>query len=101
MPPKAPVLFCLDDARFDAHRDRGPHPEQPARLSAVRRGLVDTLVAGGAELVTPREAQDEELLRVHSPEHLALLERMFAQGQGHIDGDTFFGPGSRTAARLA
>jgi acetoin utilization deacetylase AcuC-like enzyme len=100
MPAKSPVLFCLDDARFDAHKDKGPHPEQPARLAAVRRGLVETL-ADSAELVTPREAADDELLRVHTPEHLALLERMFAQGQGHIDGDTFFGPGSRTAARLA
>jgi acetoin utilization deacetylase AcuC-like enzyme len=101
MPAKSPVLFCLDDARFDAHRDRGPHPEQPARLEAVRRGLVDTLRAGGAELLTPREAAEAELLRVHSAAHLALLERMFAEGQGHIDGDTFFGPGSRTAALLA
>jgi acetoin utilization deacetylase AcuC-like enzyme len=101
MPAKSPVLFCLDDARFDAHRDRGPHPEQPARLEAVRRGLLDTLLNAGAEQVAPREVADDELLRVHTPEHLALLERMFAQGQGHIDGDTFFGPGSRSAARLA
>jgi acetoin utilization deacetylase AcuC-like enzyme len=101
MSAKSPVLFCLDDARFDAHKDRGPHPEQPARLAAVRRGLVETLSAGGAELVAPREADEAELLRVHTPEHLALLDRMFAEGQGHIDGDTFFGPGSRTAAWLA
>jgi acetoin utilization deacetylase AcuC-like enzyme len=101
MAAESPALFCVDDPRFDRHRAEGSHPERPERLSAIRRGLVTTLREGGAELVTPREASDEELLRVHSDEHVASLESAFAQGAGYLDPDTFFSEGSRAATRLA
>lgn len=94
-------LYVIDDARFDAHAATSPHPEQPARLGAVRRGLVDTLREGGATLLSPRRATNEELLAVHTPEHLAALEKTLARGRGVIDEDTFFCPATHEATWLA
>lgn len=94
-------LFVIDDERFDAHGANTPHPEQPARLGAVRRGLVSTLIGGGAERLTPRLARAEELARVHAPEYLDALTRTLDQGAGYVDEDTYFSAGTPIAAWLA
>ncbi len=94
-------LYVIDDPRFDAHAASTPHPEQPARLGAVRRGLVSALAAAGAERLTPRLATTEELLRVHTREHIEMLERLLAHGSGYIDEDTFISSGTREATWLA
>jgi len=94
-------LYVIDDARFDAHAAASPHPEQPARLGAIRRGLVSTLRDGGAIPLTPRPASMEELLAVHSAEHLEDLQQTLARGRGVIDEDTFFSPGTHEATWLA
>jgi acetoin utilization deacetylase AcuC-like enzyme len=48
-----------------------------------------------------REATDEELLRVHTPEHLAAIAKYERQGGGLIEADTGMSPGSERAGRLA
>jgi acetoin utilization deacetylase AcuC-like enzyme len=96
-----PRLFVIDDERFDAHAAPVPHVEQPARLKAIRRGLVSPLRKGGAELLAPRMASEEELLRVHAPEHVAELSRVLPLGTGVIDDDTFISPGTYAATWLA
>jgi acetoin utilization deacetylase AcuC-like enzyme len=101
MATPAHILYC-DDARFDAHQSPPGHPEQPARLAAVRRGLIATLAEAQAELVPPREANPDELIQVHTAKHVEGLERALrGGGSGHLDGDTFFAPGTRHAAWLA
>ncbi len=45
-----------------------------------------------------REPTLEELSRVHSPQYIERLELSLRRGQGFLDGDTFFSPGSRAAA---
>ena len=94
-------LYVIDDVRFDAHAALGSHPEQPARLAALRSGLVSTLLAGGAEQVAARAANEEELAAVHSKDYLASLLRALEHGQGLLDEDTYFSEGTRTAAWLA
>jgi acetoin utilization deacetylase AcuC-like enzyme len=92
----ARVAF-YDDPVFAEH-DAGPgHPERPARLDAVRRGLraaglVDALVP-----LAPREATREELLRVHSAVH---VDRVAATEGRRVrfDADTATGPRSYEAA---
>lgn len=101
MAESRPALFCIDDPRFDGHLSPSGHPECPERLSAVRKGLVTPLLAGGAQLLRPREATYEEILRVHTEQHLQSLEYALALEQGYLDADTFFSRGSRTAAWLA
>ncbi|MDB4991531.1 MAG: Acetylspermidine deacetylase [Myxococcaceae bacterium] len=96
-----PRLFVIDDERFDLHAAPVPHPEQPARLRAIRRGLVGPLRKSGAELVAPRLATEQELLRVHAPEHVNELRRLLPLGTGVIDDDTFISPGTYDATWLA
>src|SRR4051794_10087201 len=94
-------LAVIDDERFDAHVAPVPHPEQPARLGAIRRGLVHPLRAAGAEFLAPRRASEEELLRVHTPEYVHEMARLLARGKGVVDDDTFISPGSHDATWLA
>ncbi len=94
-------IYVIDDPRFDAHAATTPHPEQPARLGAIRRGLVSALAAGGAARLAPRLASDEELVRVHARDYVDTLERLLQQGSGYIDEDTFISEGSHEAAWLA
>lgn len=48
-----------------------------------------------------REAREEELARVHTPEYLAGLERTVPGRTGWLDGDTYFSPESWRAALSA
>jgi len=83
--------------------DNGPgHPESPARLVAVRARLETDVVARGrgAWVEAPRASADD-LARVHTPQHLARLERLESDGGGWLDPDTAMGPGSLEAAQRA
>jgi acetoin utilization deacetylase AcuC-like enzyme len=82
---------------FLRHRSDG-HPECPERLTVIwrhlaRAGLWERLVP-----VEPRPATDEELARVHAPEHVARIKAM---GSGWIDADTYVNEHSAEAAVLA
>ncbi|HYN63961.1 MAG TPA: histone deacetylase [Candidatus Limnocylindrales bacterium] len=79
------------------------HPERAERLDAVERGVADAADALGARLdrpiVTP--ATDAELERIHPAWYVAAVEAGATRGGGWIDADTYVGPGSMVAARLA
>ena len=98
----APRVLLLTDAAMATHRPPG-HPERPERLEAVALGVADAARAGGAGLERPRvePAGQEMLERVHSREHLEALDAAARRGGGWIDADTFLGPDSMVAARLA
>jgi acetoin utilization deacetylase AcuC-like enzyme len=91
----------LYDAPLFREHDAGPaHPERPERLDAVRRGLRDAGLEARLALPAPRPATGEELLRVHTARHVALV----ASSQGRtlrFDPDTQAGPRSYQAALLA
>lgn len=78
------------------------HPESPARLDAIDDQL---LMSGASGLVDPQqstEASDADLLRVHTPEHLRLLQdNAPATGYVSIDSDTVMNPHTLAAARVA
>jgi acetoin utilization deacetylase AcuC-like enzyme len=114
--------FC-SDPRFADHVTGPHHPERPDRIRAVWRavresGLLDLpdpwpdfsldlglkrqdaikLVSLGA----PQPVTDESLLAVHTPAHLAHVQRVCAAGGGVLDlGDTPVGAASCDVARLA
>jgi acetoin utilization deacetylase AcuC-like enzyme len=95
------LAFALyDDDLFRAH-DAGPgHPERPERLDAVRRGLRESGLERELTLVAPRPVTTQELLRVHTEEHLTRV----AATRGHtvrFDPDTQASPRSYDAALLA
>ena len=63
-----PRMAVLEDPRFREHAGPRGHPERPERLAAV----ASALAARREPLarVAPRAADDRELLRVHTQEHL-------------------------------
>jgi acetoin utilization deacetylase AcuC-like enzyme len=69
-----------------ALHDPGPgHPEAPGRILAV---LDELGSLERATLVTAAPATVDQLLGVHTPEHLALLAATHASGGGRLDPDT-------------
>ncbi len=98
--PETPRVALVTDAAYLRHQT-GSHPENAARLRAVYTYLRDTGLDDALPHVTPRPATDADLLRAHTPDHVALIERLAAQGGGQIDPDTIVSPRSEEVARLA
>ncbi len=96
MPDPRPLL--VRDPRFRAHVAPPGHPERPGRLDAIDRAL--SALAERISDVAPRPATDEEIRRVHSPDHLALLRKLEGQAT-QLDADTYTSPRSPEVARLA
>jgi acetoin utilization deacetylase AcuC-like enzyme len=92
-------LLYVSDPAFSRHSTGDLHPERPARLRAVERGVE----VSGAHVrrMEGTDVADEDLGRIHSGEYVRALERFCAAGGGHLDPDTVAGPDSYRAARLA
>jgi acetoin utilization deacetylase AcuC-like enzyme len=89
-----------DDPVFLEH-DAGPgHPERPERLIALREGIRREGLEPRLDLVAPRDATREELLRVHTAGHLASVAATAGRTQ-RFDPDTQAGPHSYAAALKA
>ena len=99
---ETPRVVLLTDPAMEGHRPPG-HPERPERLAAVASGVADGAAEAGATLdrLALEPADEEALERVHPAAYLALLDDAARQGGGWIDGDTYLGPDSMVAARLA
>lgn len=87
---------------FQGHKLVGEHPERPERLQAIEAALDGSDLLGKFRRIPPRPATSEELLRVHSAGYLADLRQRMGdlqpKGQGWIDPDTYYGPGTYQAA---
>src|SRR3990170_5540672 len=94
------VAYAYDEL-FLAHQPRSAHPERPARALAVMEALGAAGLAARGRAVPVRPASDDEILRVHTPEYLALLARTLPGASGQLDADTYFSPRSWDAARAA
>jgi acetoin utilization deacetylase AcuC-like enzyme len=82
---------------IDDHDTGRRHPERPARLEAVERGIARVAAAADAADVvqqSPRHATRDELGGAHDPEYLDALERFIAGGGGALDPDTIVSSGS-------
>lgn len=95
-------VVLLTDPAMANHGAPG-HPERSERLEAAAAGVADGAAVAGAAvdrpLVEPAEAAALE--RVHSAGYLGLLDDAARLGGGWIDADTYLGPDSMAAARLA
>jgi acetoin utilization deacetylase AcuC-like enzyme len=93
-----PRLLLARDRRFREHVAPQAHPERPERLDAIDQALLGLAARfRDAEL---RSATDEEILRVHSDRHLAVLRNLEGQ-TAQIDSDTYVSARSLQVARLA
>jgi len=97
-----PRVVLLTDHAMEGHRSPG-HPERPERLAAAASGVADGAAEAGATLDRPplEPADEAALERVHPAPYLALLDDAARQGGGWVDADTYIGPHSMVAARLA
>ncbi len=96
----SPMPLLFTDARFLDHETDG-HPESADRLRAIdamfaKCDLTDRFAVGDA-----RRGTDAELSRVHTPEHIANVDRFAGEGGGRIEVDTIVSPASAEVARLA
>jgi len=92
------------DDRYLAHHQLEGHPEVPERLSVTMEFLHKTGVINQLEQLTPEPATLEDLLRVHSIEHIEYIKCLSKSGGGRfalIDGDTYVCPATYDTAVLA
>lgn len=94
------ILFATHEAYLD-HLVGPSHPERPERLGAVIDGARSADVAQALVPLVPRAARIEQVLRVHTPEHVERLQRVVDDGGGRLDEDTVASAHSMTAALLA
>jgi acetoin utilization deacetylase AcuC-like enzyme len=91
----APAVILRHPSSLE--HDMGPHPEQPARITAIERELSGRGWLG-LELVESTPVERRVLERVHPPAYIDALERLAARGGGQIDPDTSMSAGSFRAA---
>jgi acetoin utilization deacetylase AcuC-like enzyme len=92
-------LILVSSTRFVDHVTPAGHPERPERAQ-VLAAVAASFAEQGGEVVEPRAATDEDLLRVHAPEHVEAI--VATRGKATmIDEDTFTSPDSDEIARLA
>ncbi|MBI3740906.1 MAG: histone deacetylase, partial [Chloroflexi bacterium] len=77
------------------------HPESPERLRAIMRALADANLLSRLIALEPQPATDQQILAVHTPEHLARVTQIVERGGGFLDPDTYTNEYSLDAARLA
>lgn len=90
----------LRSSSFLGH-DTGDHVERAARIQAIERELQRRDLIGNRPEVTFGAATDDQILRVHTEQHLQRLEALAASGGGWIDADTVVREDSVNVARLA
>ena len=77
--------------------ETGPHPEQPARITAIQRELSERGWLGFERMESP--AVDLDLLtQVHPESHVETIRGVAASGGGALDLDTVMSEGSYEAA---
>jgi len=92
-------LVLVSSQRFVDHVTPVGHPERPERAE-VLSAVANAFKALGGEVIEPRLATDEDLLRVHTQEHVDAI--VATRGKATlIDEDTFTSPDSEEVARLA
>ncbi len=92
-------LVLVSSPRFVDHVTPAGHPERPERAETLEAVAARFREAGGMVL-EPRSATDEDLMRVHTREHIAGI--VARRGRASmIDEDTFTSPDSDDIARLA
>ncbi len=90
----------VNDAIYLEH-DTGSHVESKQRLLAINSCLDKSGINGQLIPLSPRAATAEELLAIHTREHINRVESYSQRGGGWLDGDTVTSPGSFKTALYA
>ena len=89
------------DERFLLHRAPYDHPENPGRLSAIWNRLEEDGLVPRCRRIAARDATREELLAVHTSDHIDRVEATARREYAQLDPDTYTSRRSADAARLA
>jgi len=81
--------------------DTGDHVENARRLEVTMGLLESSKIRRQLVSITPAPAPLEDLLLVHSAQHITLIDRSGRDGGGWLDGDTVMSAGSYEAAIYA
>ncbi|HEB02970.1 MAG TPA: histone deacetylase [Nitrospirae bacterium] len=92
---KKVALFYHDI--FLEHKTPHGHPERPERLVSIINSLKGSDIWDSLVHLTPRKATDDDILRVHTEEHLAQMKKLV----GYADPDTYVSEDSLEAALYA
>ena len=90
----------LIDPAFEGH-DTGPHPEQPARMAAIRAELTARDLLSRRPEIAFGPADRDLVERVHDPRYLGFLDEVTTAGGAWLDPDTMCAPDSVDVAYLA
>jgi acetoin utilization deacetylase AcuC-like enzyme len=91
----------VKDPRYAGHCMEEGHPECPERVRVIYAMLDEPEMKDSFTQITPRRAEKEELLLVHSPGHIRRLEATEGKECAYLDPDTRTSPLSHEAALLA
>ncbi len=93
------MILCTDEVCYE--HDPGPHPERPARITAILRHLRETRPAlvAGARAFPPARTRD--LARAHDERLLAVVQAACAAAPAALDPDTIVSARSFDAALAA
>jgi acetoin utilization deacetylase AcuC-like enzyme len=92
-------LILVHTERFAEHQTPPGHPERPERAD-VLDAVAARWRSRGAEVVAPREATREQLLRVHDADYLHRISETAGRAMA-LDPDTYTSPESYEIALLA
>ena len=92
-------MLIVSSERFGDHVTPPGHPESPERAD-IFDFVAANLGAAGAQVIEPRAATVEELLRVHTTAHVEAIEATRGRA-AMLDADTFTSPDTAEVARLA
>jgi acetoin utilization deacetylase AcuC-like enzyme len=93
------VTAIVEDSQFLDHRGPTGHPERPERLSAVHQAIAPR--SAHLDVLAPRPATREEILRIHRPDHIDRISRACERAPAHLDADTYVSPESFDVGLLA
>ena len=92
-------LILIHTDRFAEHQTPPGHPERPERAE-VLDAIASRWRARGTEVVAPRAATREQLLRVHDADYLRRIAETAGRATA-LDPDTYTSPESYEVALLA
>src|SRR5439155_1542853 len=98
---RAVTTGLVFDEVFLRHRPPSEHPEHPGRLAAIWKRLKEIGLLDRCRRIPAREATRDELLEIHTPDH---VDRVFATARRdfvQLDPDTYTSRDSAEAARKA